>query len=79
MDDDGDEEEGWMVPHGYLSDDEREGEAMDLDVIKTKEANFYLSLKEKVKVSHWSLEYVYFDLQFNELQPLKLNIFYPTV
>jgi len=47
---DEDDEEGWMVPHGYLSDEEREGEPLDIDVIKTKEKEFFKSLKEKVKM-----------------------------
>lgn len=48
---DQDQDEGWMVPHGYLSDSEREGEeAEDLEVIKSKEKEFFKSLKEKVKV-----------------------------
>jgi len=39
-----------MVPHGYLSDTEREGGELDLETIKTKEKEFYKSLKEQVKV-----------------------------
>ncbi len=42
-------EEGWMVPHGYLSDNEGEGvhEHVDFDDVKSKEAEFYKSMKDE--------------------------------
>ncbi|CAL8113477.1 unnamed protein product [Orchesella dallaii] len=45
-----DDEEGWMVPHGYLSDTEREGTGGDLESLKCKEKEFYKSLKEKTLI-----------------------------
>ncbi|ODM98134.1 hypothetical protein Ocin01_08563 [Orchesella cincta] len=39
-----------MVPHGYLSDTEREGTGGDLESMKCKEKEFYKSLKEKTLI-----------------------------
>jgi len=48
---DEDDEEGWMVPHGYLSDSERDdGEHVDKDMLKNSEKEFFSSLKDKMKV-----------------------------
>jgi hypothetical protein len=43
-------DDGWMVPHGYLSDSERDGEGVDLSIAKSKEKEFFHSLKEQVRV-----------------------------
>lgn len=41
-----------MVPHGYLSDSERDGGKLeDFESLKCKEKEFYKSLKEKSLVS----------------------------
>lgn len=48
---DEEDEEGWMVPHGYLSDSENEGEVMDIETVKLREKEFYKSLKDQIKVS----------------------------
>ncbi|CAG7816680.1 unnamed protein product [Allacma fusca] len=46
-----DDEDGWLVPHGYISDDEGSvDEHLDKETLKMEEKNYFEGLKKQIKI-----------------------------
>ena len=47
-----DDEDGWLVPHGYISDDEgSQDEHLDKETMKISEKDYFEGLKKQIKVN----------------------------